>query len=117
MIKELFREKALHGLLQSLLIEPRLARPPLQAPATQPSNGLGVDQMLTSLHPRVQTVFGVLCADRKFCLHHGRATVEIRCDKVHGAAMLGIARFERSSMGVQALVTWQQGGMNVEHTS
>ena len=76
---------------------------------------LGVDAVFLGEDARRQGVRGVAREDRHAGLEDGRAVVEGGNDPVDGAAAFGIAGIERLLLGVEALVTRQQRGVDVEH--
>ena len=67
-------------------------------------------------HPRGKGLGGVIGVHRHPRLPKDRAVIKVDRDLMHAAAMFCIAGIKASLMGVQAFVSWQKRGMNVQHT-
>ena len=85
----------------------------LGAPVQYPGEKL----VFPGLHALRQRFFTVVRQHRNAGPGNRRAAIKLLGDKVHGAAMLGVAGFQCATMGVQALVPWQQGGVDVEQAA
>ena len=70
----------------------------------EPANGQGINQVFLGVNPLCQRGGRVVQLYRNNCLYDQRPPIEFLRDKVHAAAMFGIAGVQHALMSVQAFI-------------
>src|SRR5271167_618761 len=106
-----------YRLAQGPPVHPRLASLEAQPALGKPAYRQRVDSMLLSEYACAQRIFGIIGANGNARLDDARTAVQFFADKMHGGAVLAVARLDGAPMRMQARVLGQQRGMNVQDFS
>ena len=79
-----------------------------QAAFGKPAYRQRIDLVFLLVHAARKAFGRVVCLNRQHSLYDQRATIEFLGHEVHAAAVLGVAGFQGTLMGVQPFVLGQQ---------
>ena len=114
-IERLLGGVSLRGKLDA--IEPRGTVAHRQTAINKPADHQGVDRMLLGLDAIGHVLFTVAGEDRDFGLQDHRSAVQLVGNEMHGGAVLFVAVGQRLTVGMQARVFRQQGGVDIQQAA